>query len=177
MEPSICDLICTYKKGQNKEDSLLEIIDKFNPLVKKYAKKFPHYEYEDIIQELVLAIIEAVHKIKVYEKEGQCIKYISISIKRKFGELYRKRTEVENSQIEVIPLVDEVCDKKDYYKQVELYADLYRLQKAKNLVQSRIAFYIIEEDMSDAKISQILGVSRQYVNRCKKDIFKELKSY
>ena len=74
-------------------------------------------------------------------------------------------------------MIDEVCDERDYYKQVELYADLYHLQESKNLTQSRIAFYIIEEDLSDAKISQILGVSRQYVNRCKKNIFKELKKY
>ena len=61
MEQSISNLIYTYKTNQKNEDSLLEIINKFKPLVKKYAKKFPRYEYEDISQELVLAIIEAVH--------------------------------------------------------------------------------------------------------------------
>ena len=177
MEHSISNLIYIYKTNHRNEDSLLEIINKFKPLVKKYAKKFPRYEYEDISQELIIAIIEAIQKIEVYEKEGQCIKYISTAIRRKFGELYRKRKQIENNQIEVVPLIDEVCDERDYYKQVELYADLYHLQEAKNLTQSRIASYIIEEGLSDAKISQILGVSRQYVNRCKKSIFKELKKY
>ncbi len=139
MEQSISNLISMYKTNPQNEDSLLEIINKFKPLVKKYAKKFPNYEFEDISQELVIAIIEAVHKIETYEKEGQCIKYISTSIKRKFVELYRKRKQVENNQTEVVPLIDEVCDKKDYYKQVELYADLYNLQKTKNVVQSQIA--------------------------------------
>lgn len=177
MERSISNLIYTYKTNGANEESLLEIINKFKPLIKKYAKKFPQYEYEDMYQELVVALIEAVHKIELYENEGQCVKYLSTAIRRKFGELYRKRKQMENNQIEVLPLIEDVRDEENPYEKIELYVDLYQLQKSKNSIQSQIAFYILEKDMSDTTISKILGVSRQYVNRCKKSIFRELKKY
>lgn len=174
----ISNWISKYKEKEKDEESLLNIVEKFNPLINKYAKKFPYYEYEDVCQELILSVIEAVNNIAKYDNEGQCVNYISRAIKLKFLEVYRKEKRMDDYQIGVMPLFEEnVISNHNLYGEVELIVDLEKLKRIKNKLQSKIAFFILTEELSDAEISEKLNISRQYVNRCKKEIFCELKEY
>lgn len=65
----ISNWISKYKEKEKDEESLLNIVEKFNPLINKYAKKFPYYEYEDVCQELILSVIEAVNNIAKYDND------------------------------------------------------------------------------------------------------------
>lgn len=178
MAGNISNLILKYKEKGKDEESVLKIIEKFNPLINKYAKKFPYCEYEDVCQELVLAIIDAINNILKYDNEGQCVNYIVRAIKLKFLELYRKEKRKEKFQLEIIPLIEENMTKNhDLYKEIELVVDLEKIKSVKNKLQSEIAFLILLEGLSDLEIAEKLNISRQYVNRCKKEIFRGLKEY
>lgn len=178
MKGIISEWIFLYKTCDGNRHYLLKIIDKFEPLIKKYANKFPRCDCEDVCQEMAIAVIEAVNKIKKYDNEAQCVKYISMALKMKFVELYRKKKRIEEYQIEVIPLSDEKhCESDNPYEEIELLTDLNKLKRTKNRLQSQIASYILAEGLTDAEIGEKLNISRQYVNRCKKEIFAELKEY
>lgn len=52
------------KKAKNYDDvAMLEIVDMFQPVVRKYSRMMNHDE--DIASELVLALIELVHNIRL----------------------------------------------------------------------------------------------------------------
>lgn len=81
-------LICTiYDKKNNKFE---ELVEKFQPLIKKYIRILYKDEKEDVHSELVLALWEAVINIKYVENEGQIMSYLCRALHNKFLELYRK---------------------------------------------------------------------------------------
>lgn len=46
------------------------------PIINKFVKKLYNEEYEDVNQELILAVIEAVNKIEFYDNEGRCVNFL-----------------------------------------------------------------------------------------------------
>lgn len=94
------------------------------PLINKYARGLYYYEYEDMQQELTLALIESVKKIEKFDEEGKTIKYLIIGIRNRFYELYRKQGEIrieQNCEKEIIENMVYFC--KDY-SDLEFYMDL-----------------------------------------------------
>lgn len=58
--------------------SLEDIINKLQPLIKKYSRKLFFMETEDAMQELNIALIEAIYHIYKVDNEAQCLSiYIS----------------------------------------------------------------------------------------------------
>ena len=51
-------------KEKGDADAILEIVRYMQPLINKYAKNSYLAEYEDMQQELCLALLESIHKIK-----------------------------------------------------------------------------------------------------------------
>ncbi len=67
------------------------------PLICKYMRVLYKDENEDVRSELVLALWEAITKIKYVENEGQCVTYLTNALRNKFYELYRNsRKEHDN---------------------------------------------------------------------------------
>ena len=174
----IINLMERYKSGENKEDCLLKIIENMKPVINKYTKKCRYEEHADMQQELSLAVIEAANKIEVYENEGQVILFLANSVKFKFLELYRKEKilkELESSETEEFNNISNTDFES--YEDIEFRTDLEKMVTYKSNIQQQIAYYILCEDMSDAEIATHLHISRQYVNRSKKTIFKTLNAY
>lgn len=90
MEQTVNQAIMECKAGKNREGNLNWIIQKFQPVICKYAGKLYSLEYEDAVQELNEALIMAVVSIDVCNAEGQSIAYLVKGIKLKFYELRRK---------------------------------------------------------------------------------------
>lgn len=67
----ICELIDKIKR--NKEDFYL-IVERFSPLINKYTKLLYKDEKEDVYEELVTALWEAIQKMMFYENDGQAKK-------------------------------------------------------------------------------------------------------
>lgn len=169
-------MIKEYKEG-NKE-RLVSIIEIMNPLVNKYARYLFNLEFEDMKQELIIAIIEAVNKIGVFENEFQCLSYLKRGVINRYYELCKISKKREGGE--------ELCDKEimdslivtnnNFYDNIEFELDMIRELNIQNSLQRKIAYYVLVEEISDIQISEKLKVSRQYVNRSKKVIFANLLS-
>ena len=130
MESSIKESIKKYKEGNDRERMLSEIISKMTPIINKYARRLYYLEYEDMKQELLIAIIEAVMRIETYDKEGQCINYLVSAVKMRYWELCRKSTNNQDSYANV-ELLYEYPDKKvkDQFEEIE-FANSHFLRPA-----------------------------------------------
>ena len=162
-------------KEKGVADAILEIVRYMQPLINKYSKNSYLAEYEDMQQELCLALLESIHKIKKIENEGQCVQYFANAIRNRFYEMYRswKALKIEilgNSELLILNIVDS----KNYYSEIEFFIDMISGAECKSDLQKEIMKCCILEEISDTDIANRLNISRQYVNRCKKRIFKKI---
>jgi hypothetical protein len=174
MGDSIQALIEDYKNG-NKEIFLL-IADKMEPLISKYVRLLYKDEKEDMHSEFVLCLLEAVNAMGYYQEEGQCIYFLSRALKNKFLELYKKSKLHYDSEIvaedEFFSRID--SDKAEYEDFV-FQEDLKELIRNQDGKQYDILLNIIFKDEPDAVIAKKNQVSRQYVNRVRKNFYQLLK--
>ena len=160
MQETTKTLIEECKAGNEK--AVERMLEKFQPLIHKYARYFGENEKEDIAQELRIALYEAVIKIENVENEGAATNYIVRSIKHRFGQL-----DMEDAFLEDF---DVGYDELSYENSV-FYVDLVDKLKQCSKKQRFIIYEILNHDASDGEIAERLGVSKQYVNRIKKKIF------
>lgn len=171
---SISELIKCYKDGEY--NMLSEICRRMLPLIKKYAQKTHFMEFEDSCQEYSLALIEAVTKIKRYETDGQCLAYLTVCIKNKFCSLFKNYNQTLKNEL----VTDIISEENIVY---DNYADIIFLIDIQNFINSlssekkrNIAFLDLIEQKTDSKIAGILNISRQYVNRTKRELYELLKN-
>lgn len=159
-----------YQRGN--EDALVELIELYSPIINKYARYFGREMYEDVQQELRIAVIEAAKSIKYIEQEGKCINYIVRTIKHRFVTLYKKQYEYNERE----ELTDEVDGslQVDFYKDVEIYIDIQQFCKQFNGRQQAIIKGIMMYGYGDTELARNLGVTRQYINRVKKKLFVKM---
>lgn len=172
MGNTISALIKEYLDNGN-EKCFEELLERFSPLIKAYAKKLYYLEYEDSLQELSLALYEAVRKIPSADDEYGCISYINKSVVNRFTKLYHDSVELQNIQAHSIPLDN--SDSHDYQHDYETdncisLVDLENALKSKLPIERKI-LYLLMLGYSDMEIAAKLGYTRQYVNRLKKRIW------
>lgn len=68
---SFISTLTQAKQGNTQAQELL--IHKFLPLIRKYAYKCHAMEFENAQQELIFALLAAVHSITYIQNEGECI--------------------------------------------------------------------------------------------------------
>ena len=161
MEKNLLDVIRKSKQG-NKE-ALLYIINKFIPLIKKYARIL---NYEEAETDLIISLIEIIQHMKSSKfnkgNDGMIISYIHNCMKNKRIDLYRKY--VKNSIAEVEINLDILEGKNYNFEDSLLIEDMLNnvtdLQR-KILISKYIYGY------SEVVISKKSGISRQAVNRAK----------
>ena len=140
----------------------LQIVQRFQPLLKKYAALL---KYEDAYSDLQLLT-------KLQRKDdGTLVKYIESSIRHQYISLNSRKNAVDNS---VIASVDEIdfdqmsLSSNDEYPEL-LISDLHSvLQPSELTLLSQFVF----KGMSIADIAEKSGVSRQAINRKKLSILK-----
>lgn len=172
MEGTVSALIKEYLATEN-EIYFKELLDRFSPLIKSYAKKLYSLEYEDSIQELSIALYEAVQKIQTTNNEYACISYIKKSVIHRFTKLYHESVQIQNEQNNTELLYDEKDQQHPYRSEADdciTKIDLENLLKVRSLNEKKM-IYLLLQGYSDAEIAHELGYSRQYVNRLKKRIF------
>ena len=127
-------------------------------------------EYEDAVQELNEALIMAVVSIDVCNAEGQSIAYLVKGIKLKFYELRRKSIveyeyRMHSEQIDV---------NTDDYSEIEWKLELKKLKDKSSPMECHIIDGMVWE-ISDVELADLLHVSRQYINRKRRQLMKRLK--
>lgn len=159
------------------KNAFKKLVDKMEPLINKYVKLLYKDDKEDIHSEMVLALWEAVIKMEYCEKERECVSFLCTALKNRFYELYRKSRKehdnqvfVENNDIFDVSGIEDIEDLESviFNIDVELFLNKYAVTKQK------IIKMIILEDISDAQIAKLFSVSRQYVNRLRRKVYKEV---
>ena len=76
---------------QKDQEAILKLIDKFNPLLKKYAYLL---KYEDALQDLIIFFIDLLYKIPdsllQNYNEGKIVVYIEKSVKHQYVYMSKK---------------------------------------------------------------------------------------
>lgn len=162
------------RTGDN--DAAMYLIDKLAPLLKSTARKLFNLEYEDVYQELVLAVLQGLREIKYMNDDGQCMMYFVRIIKNRAMHLSADRYKELNAtdeyqEIDFPGIPDEAGDFDN------LLVRLVISDISKNYSeQRRIILYLsLYEGFSDREIAELMGLSRQYINRCKNKMITEIR--
>lgn len=174
MEQLLKELIGRYKAGDKMAMNM--IISKMTPIINKYARKLYKMEFEDMKQEMIIAVIESVMKIKKYDSEYECLRYITNGLYYRYMELIRKSLTLEfNEEILDYEKLGQFSDSHfSEYSDIEFFCDLEKTCDISSNMKKKIYNYVINCNYNDNEIARDLKVSRQYVNRCKKQIFYSL---
>ena len=171
----ICNLISEAKDGN--KNSMLEILNKFKPLIKKYSYMM---NYEDAENDLILSMIQLIYDMPNLGNDGQAVNYINQSIYNayiKYIKLQIKKRENEylydTEEIKNISMLYDGFSETD----VDLQCAMEQLPKNQRNVIILKFMYM----MPDKEIMEKLKLSRQsvYKNKIKgleklKEILKDL---
>lgn len=177
MSEKLNEIIREFLDGDKQK--FLLIVQRMNPLICKYVRHLYRDEKEDMRSEFILSLLEAVNKLKYYEDEWACFTFLCNALKNRYLELYKKSKQ---------RFINEVCTGADsdfeimsggkelyIYCEVEFRKDLMYYLSDYNDRQRKILLSLIIEGKSDSEAALLYHISRQYVNRLKRKLYKEIK--
>lgn len=171
----LCELIYTIKEDKEKFALLLE---KFKPLIRKYANHLYLDDREDVEAELTLALWEAVIKIEFCHNDGQVVKYLSTSIRNKYLELYRASQKFHNNTTHMDEYeMNNITAPDKSIQDWLILEDMVRFENKLKGKKKLIFESVFIHNLTDAEIAHQMDISRQYVHRVRKELCDELKSF
>lgn len=170
----ISKLIYDIKKDKEKFGLLIE---KFDPLIKKYVRLLYKDDKEDVYAELVAALWESVCNMEYYYDDGQITNYFIRALRNKFLELYRmsKKKHDNTSDIDEFDL-NKIVGYVNAYDDLLILNDLNKMRHKLSNRKRKIFDLIFYKGYSDKEVATELGISRQYVHRvrcCINEIIKQ----
>lgn len=170
------DFLNLIENIQKDKERFSELVNKMDPLICKYMRILYKDEKEDVRSELVLALWEAVTKLKYAENEGQCVTYIVNALRNKFHELYRNsRKDHDNYFASEMTMLDTATFEEEEYGNLVVKSDLNKYLEEYTGLRHEIYKAILFENLSDHEIAKTYDVTRQYVHRLKKQLYLDLK--
>ena len=158
------------KEAITHSEKMSELIERFNPLIKQYCRKLFFIDEDDAKQELSLAIIEAVRRISDFTSEGGCVLYITNALKYKFSYLCKKNINQRNVEdVYESAIVEQVASCSNAHKDVEFMLDLQKTISDLPERKKSIIYYVLA-GYTDCQIAKIMMLSRQYVNRVRREV-------
>ena len=171
----ICELISKIKR--NKDDFYL-IIERFSPLINKYTKLLYKDEKEDVYEELVAALWEAVQKMTFYDNDGQIVNYLSTALKNKYLELYRISRRLHDHFVEMTDGGTNIEVKADHsYDDVLIQVGMQEIFESLGGNKKELFRLIFIDGLSDIEVANQLHISRQYVHRMRKKYYEKIKKH
>lgn len=172
---TICKLIIAAKSGD--QNSMLEIINMFMPLIKKYTYKM---NYEDAGNDLMLSMIQLIYSMPSLTNDGQAVNYIKQSIYTSYikyiKQQIKKRENECSYDTEILNNISSL-----YEDFSELNVDLHNAIKQLPVIQQKVIILKFFYMMPDKEIMKKLKLSRQsvYKNKIKglenlKEILRDL---
>jgi RNA polymerase sigma factor (sigma-70 family) len=172
----LIDDIIKIQDGDN--DLTTKLIEKFNPLLKKYTYKL-HYEdaYHDLIADFI-EILLGIKAEKIRNKEDGCIfSYLTVCI----HSCYVKRL-IKIKQMRNIITYSDLTEKELHYidtltstNDTYIKIDLELLRKVLTYQEYMIIKMIFYEGYSVAETANVNGITRQAINQMKNRALKKLK--
>lgn len=155
-EKTLKELLYIVSCNHN-DNAVVEIINRFLPLIKKNAKMLG---YDGAESDLIIHLIEVLYSLKVEKvekfSEGQAVNYITSVIRNKSIDINRKQTK-SFLELELFESVDTTRE----YDQQEINELLALLsERQKNVIILKYYY-----GYSDIEIAKYFGISRQAVNK------------
>lgn len=157
----------------------LELVDKFNPLLKKYAFRL---FYDDAYDDLLVDFIELLHSIRLAcvrnKSEGGLVSYISKSIQSS----YIKQSIASQKLRHYIPNSDFEDDELYYLEATTAVSDTYfayefpNIERVLTKQEASMIRMIYIMGYSACETAHRLGISRQAVNQMKNRALRKLKT-
>lgn len=162
------NLIKLLKEAKTNQDSILEIIKQFHPLLTSLARKNGwKVETEDMESMLTIKLIETVRSMDVPEDVGACVHYISSRMKFSFLDLVKKLNKVSDSEVST-----EFMEQAHEYDASDIGFE--SLIESLDSRKQEILHLKFKEMFTDQEIAIKLGISRQAVNKHLRQAYKEL---
>lgn len=158
------------EKAKTNNDILLELIQTFNPLIRKYSLLL-NMDYEDAISELTLEFIKIVKSFPA-KKEYISDKYILSYISKSIRNAYITKS-IELAKLKIVYFDDSFNWEPACFQYSTLWIDelllkLTSTQKEVFLLRYYYGYSVVE-------IAKKLSISRQAVNQAKNRGLKKLK--
>ncbi len=170
------ELTNLVKRIHEDKELMAELIDKFNPLINKYIRILYRYDAEDVRAEMELALWEAVIKMKFVNSEGECVQFFSRALNNKFYELYRK-SKMEREYENACYYENIEKESENRIDTINFDFDISNFISRTNEKKKALYEKILRFNMTDIEISREMQLSRQYINRIRRLMYKELKEY
>ena len=177
MENSLYDKIVEAQQGC--EQSTLDLIRTFSPLLKKYARLL---NTEDAYEDLQCFFIDFIKNTNTCglnsSSNGAIINYISKMIYHQYialSKVNRKRQAtvyIQDMNEYDTMQYDSRCGEYDEYRRLLIY-DLKRTLTTKEF---SVIYALIFKELSVAEVAEKQGISRQAVNQMKNGAIKKLRS-
>jgi RNA polymerase sigma factor (sigma-70 family) len=149
---------------QEDEESIVLILSKFYPAIKKMSKKL---NYDEAETDIIIAFLEMIQKVelnKFYLKnDGAIVNYIYFLLKNKSADLFKKNVlqKIKTTELKLDIIADDAVTGTDNKVFVSMLINfLPRMQR--EVIKKKFI-----QGFSDKEIGFSLGISRQAVNRAK----------
>lgn len=159
-------------------DATLMLVEKFNPLLKKYAYKL---SYDDAYNDLLVDFIELLHNMQIKnihnKSEGSMVSYICTSVHSS----YIKRL-IEVKRLGKLLLYSDLNENELYYvESISSTNDVYNyelsfIQKILTKQELAVISMIYFTGYTVTEIANFYGTSRQAVNQMKNRALKKLRN-
>lgn len=162
----------------NDQNAMMELIERFQPLLKKYAAKL---NYEDAYEDLMLYYIGLIKSLNLKKlsctKDEIIVSYINVSVKN----FYKKEiTKIIRCKKEVA--LSDLTEEQKYYVDVKSAAedetDLFMefgLREVLNENECQVIYLLYVEGYTTAEIARLSSKSRQAVNQLKNRALNKIK--
>lgn len=173
---SMDNLYELVKTAQNNNDeSIMLMLNKFNPLIKKYSRSL---NYDGAYSDLVINLIEIIRCIPILknesmQKEACIVAYIANSLRYKYIQLSKKYSEIYKMEVE---LNEQILGSKSD-DNIENHILINMLLDKLPELQRKVLIEKFIKDHTDVEIANNLHISRQAVNKTKNRGLKNLKKY
>lgn len=176
MNCELCQMVEQSQLGD--KESTMKLVERFSPLLRKYARKV---DAEDSFEELQCRFLELIADIDIHKlncrTDSVIIKYINQTMFHQYIAISKK------SKTPLCAYIDDLSDYNPFEYDLRLSeVDDYRslllidMQNALTSVEYRTLFslYILQYSVSET--SKNLNISRQAVNQTKHRALKKLKN-
>ena len=169
MSNDIFKKVISYREGDN--ESLIKIIDIFNPLLNKYSRLL---DGEDTKQDLIIHLISVVNKIKFDNKnlceDNAIVGYIAKSIRNEYIRLSKKINKILLNELELN--LDIEIEYDGFNSEFEML-DTFKVLSGKEAYVMKLIYVYY---LSVSEVSDYMKISRQAVNQAKNRALKKIKN-
>ncbi len=162
----------------NDQNAMTELIERFQPLLKKYAAKL---NYEDAYEDLMLYYIGLIKSLNLKKlictKDEIIVSYINVSIKNYYKKTITKIIKYKN-EVVLSDLTEEQMYYVDAKSATEDETDLFvefGLREVLNDNECQVIYQLYIEGYTTAEIARLSSKSRQAVNQLKNRALSKIK--